>query len=229
MPTSAQQISKFKLDQRGFSLIEVLVALILVSMMFLAIPSGDNTQQHRDLQTAVDDIDRSIRFASNESILRNTVVRLSIDMDKTPVQYNVEYGPPGNIPLPDMTQEKTTLSLAEEKTEKEKLTKLDQQFTKVEEFEEILHEISDDVTIQGVASSSQKKMFTDGKAYLYFYPTGEKDGGLIFFATEQEIAYLEIQPFLSETNTSFEVFDVAKGEDFIQTRMDEVYKQWIGK
>ncbi len=228
MLTSALPISNPRFSQRGFSLIEVLVALILVSLMFLAVPGGDNTQKHRDLQTAVDDIDRSIRFASNESVLRNTVVRLSIDMEKSPIQYNVEYGPPGNIPLPDM-QEKLTKSLAEEEMEKEKLAKLDQQFTKVEEFEEILHELSQDVAVIGVGTNTQKKMMSEGKAYLYFYPTGEKDGAIIFFATDEELAYLEVEPFLSETNSTFETFNVAKGEDFLQTRMDEVYKQWAQK
>lgn len=228
MLTSVQSIFNLSYKQRGFSLIEVLVALILVSMMFLAIPSGDGTQKHRDLQSAVDDIDRSIRFASNESVLRNTVVRLSIAMDKLPVQYNVEYGPPGNMPLPDM-QERTAPSLEDIKADKEKLSKLDQAFTKVEEFAEILHEISDDVSILGVGSTSMKKLFLEDTAYIYFYPTGEKDGAIIFFSTDQELAYLEVQPFLSETNTTFEVVDVAKGEDFLQTRVNEVYREWIGK
>lgn len=228
MQISAPPISKSLSNQRGFSLIEVLVALVLVSLVFLTIPSSDTTSKHRSLKSAIDDIDRSIRFASNESVLRNTVVRLGIDLDKTPVEYSVEYGPPGNMPLPDMP-EKTVMSLAEEKADKEKLAKLDKQFTKVEEFAEIKHEINQDVTIQALGSTSMKRLVTDGIAYVYFYPTGEKDGAILFFSTDEELGMLEVQPFLAETNSTFETVDIGKGDDVVQNRVNEVYKEWIGK
>ena len=231
MPILAPKISKFIKHDQGFSLIEILVALVLAAMIFLAVPSSDNVQKHRDLQTAVDDLDRSVRFAGNEAVLRNTVVRLKISLDKTPVEYTVEYGPAGNLPLPDMP-EKTSKSLEEEKSEQDKLIALDRQFNKVEEFEDIKHELSNDVTILGMASTSAKKLVRDGEATLYFYPTGEKDGGLIIFSTIEEIAYLEIAPFLSETKSVFEPLKtsgVAKLEDILQTRMDEVYKEWLGR
>lgn len=231
MPILAPKISKFIKDDQGFSLIEILVALVLAAMIFLAVPSSDNVQKHRDLQTAVDDLDRSVRFAGNEAVLRNTVVRLKISLDKTPVEYTVEYGPAGNLPLPDMP-EKSSKSLEEEKSERDKLVALDRQFNKVEEFEDIKHELSNDVTILGMASTSAKKLVREGEATLYFYPTGEKDGGLIIFSTIEEIAYLEIAPFLSETRSVFEPLKtsgVAKLEDILQTRMGEVYKEWLGR
>jgi prepilin-type N-terminal cleavage/methylation domain-containing protein len=228
MLISAQKTSNKILNDQGFSLIEILVALVLAALIFLAVPSNDSVQKHRDLKTAVDDLDRSVRFAANEAVLRNTVVRLRISLDKSPIEYTVEYGPAGNLPLPDMP-EKTSQSLAEAKVEEERRNALDRQFTKVEEFEEIKHKISEDVTILGMASTSQKKLMKEGEATLYFYPTGEKDGGLIIFSTVEEIAYLEIAPFLSETNSVFEPLKtsgVAKLEDILQTRMDEVYKEW---
>ena len=101
---------------------------------------------------------------------------------------------------------------------------------KLTEFEEIRHELSQDVQILGVATSYQKKIITDKEASIYFYSTGEKDAALIFFATDDEVAYIEVQPFLSETRTVFETLNpesVAKKEDILQTKMDEVYKEWI--
>jgi len=216
-------------NNQGFSLIEILVALVLAALIFLAVPSSDHVQKHRDLKTAVDDIDRSIRFASNEAVLRNSVVRLRISLDKSPVEYTVEFGPPGNLPLPDMPL-KNQKSLEEEKKETEIKAALDRQFNKVEEFEEIKHEISQSVTILGMASTSQKELIKDGEACLYFYPTGEKDGGIIIFSTSEEIAYLEVAPFLSETNSFFETLKtsgVAKLEDILQTKLEEVYKEWL--
>jgi prepilin-type N-terminal cleavage/methylation domain-containing protein len=231
MLTLTQKISNILKQQQGFSLIEILVALILASLVFLAVPTGDDTQKHRDLQSAVSDMERSIRFASNEAVLRNTVVRLRISMDKEPVEYNVEYGPPGNLPLPDMP-EKTNNSLAEDKAEQTKIANLNKQFTKVEEFEDIRHEFSQDVSVIGIATSFQKKILIENDGSIYFYPSGEKDAALIFLSTEEEMAYLEVQPFLSETRSVFETLkteSVAKKEDILQTRMDEVYKEWISQ
>jgi prepilin-type N-terminal cleavage/methylation domain-containing protein len=229
MPTLVQKIFNSKSDQRGFSLIEILVALLLTSLIVISFPSSDTTEKHRNLKSAVADIERAIGFASNESVLRNTVVRLRIAFEKTPIEYNVEYGPPGNMPLPDMP-EKAHKSLEEEKADADKVSDLNKQFTKVVEFEEIRHELSGDVQILGVATSFQKKMITDGEASIYFYSTGEKDAALIFFATDNEVAYIDVQPFLSETRTVFEALNpesVAKKEDILQTKMDEVYKEWI--
>jgi prepilin-type N-terminal cleavage/methylation domain-containing protein len=233
MPTSNLQIfKKYKGHQDGFSLIEILVALTLGALIFLAMPSSDNVQKHRDLQTAVEDLDRSVRFASNEAILRNTVVRLRISLDKTPVVYTVEYGPPGNLPLPEMETEKANLSLEEEKSRSEKSAALDRQFTKVEEFEEIKREIHPDVTVIGIASSSQKNFINEGEASIYFYPTGEKDGALVFFNTSEEFAFIEVEAFMSDTKVEYEPLKkerVAKLEDIVQTRVDEVYKEWMTK
>ncbi len=232
MPILIQKTSKKYLNDQGFSLIEILVALVLAAMIFLAVPSGDSAEKHRKLQSAVDDIDRATRFASNESTLRNTVVRLRISLDKAPVEYTVEFGPPGNLPLPDMEEKKTDKTLKDDKEAKDKTNALDRQFNKVDEFEEIKHEIHPDVTILGVASTSQKKLINKGEASIYFYPTGEKDGALIFFSTIEETAYLEIEPFMSDSRQVFEALPTgrsAKIEDILQAKMDEVFKEWMEK
>jgi prepilin-type N-terminal cleavage/methylation domain-containing protein len=153
MQILTQKTSKLVSNHQGFSLIEILVALLLAAMIFLAVPSGDSAQKHRDLRAAVDDIDRSIQ-----------------------------------------------------------------------------HAISPNVTILAVAASSQKRLIKDGEASIYFFPTGEKDGGLVFFNTTEEMAYIEIEPFLSETKSIYEPLkagSIAKAEDLFQTRIDEVYKEWL--
>jgi prepilin-type N-terminal cleavage/methylation domain-containing protein len=229
MPILIQKTFKFKLDNQGFSLIEILVALVLAALIFLALPSSDHVQRHRDLKSAIDDIERSVKFAENEAVLRNSVVRIRISLDKNPIEYTVEFGPPGNLPLPDMPQ-KLSKSLAEEKKEKEIKSALDNQFNKVEEFEDIKHEIPSSVTILGVATNSQKELIKDGEANIYFFPTGEKDGGIIILSTSEEIAQIEIEPFLSESKSYYETIKnpaVAKMEDVLQTKLEEVYKNWL--
>ncbi|MGE3610061.1 MAG: Tfp pilus assembly protein FimT/FimU [Bacteriovoracaceae bacterium] len=231
MQISTQKTSNLISNHHGFSLIEIMVALVLAALIFIAVPRSDSTQKHRDLQTSLNDIDRAVRFASNEAVLRNTVVRLRINLDEQPIAYVVEYGPQGNLPLPDLP-DKASMSLDEEKALLDKKAALNRQFTKVAEFEDIKHSIPETITILGVASTSQKKLIKEGEANIYFFPTGEKDGGLLFFTSGEEIAYLVIEPFLSETELVFEPLkssSVAKVGDLLQTRMDEVYREWTTK
>lgn len=228
MPISVQKTSKITSNHQGFSLIEILVALVLGSMVFLLVSTSDNVQSHRDLKAAMENIERSMMFAANESVLRNTVVRLRFSLDQDPPEYTVEYGPAGNLPLPEMP-EKTVTSLADEKALKDKAAALSRQFNKVEEFEDIKQEINPTVTLLGIATTTQKGIQSEGEASIYFYPTGEKDGALVFFGTTEEFAYIEVAPFLSESRSLFQTLDpasVAKVGDVLQTKMDEVYREW---
>lgn len=204
------------------------MALTLAALMFLAIPSSDSTQRHRDLKNAIDNIDRAVRFAQNEAILRNAIVRLRLDLESTPANYMVEYGPSGNIPLPE-TPDVSKLSVAERKMWSEQEKKFSSQFTPVEEFEDIKFEIHEEVMVLGVGSGEQKGLIQDGQPSIYFYPTGEKDAAIFFLATTQEFAYLEVSPFLNRTKTYFEILNtesVSRIEDILQTRITTIYREW---
>lgn len=208
------------------------MALVLVGLVFLAIPSSDSSQRHQDIQRAMNDLDRAIRMASNESILRNRVTRLRLDMDKDPLEYTVEYGPAGGDFVLPVLQDEEKASLEAEESEKKKVAALDSQFTKVEEFEELSRELPTEVTVVGVASTWQKKLVKTGMANVYFYPTGERDGALLFFTTQEEMAVLEVEPFREATESHFipypkgEDGSVAVTDDFQDNQMQEFYKKW---
>lgn len=213
---------------------EILVALFLAALIFLALPSSENSRRHQDLQTAVDDIDRSVRFAASEAVLRNTVVRLRIELEKDPVEYVVEYGPSDNLILPVLEPDKEK-NLEEAEAEKKTIAKLDSQFTKVEEFEDLTRELSPEVTLLGVATTFQKKLIREQAASIYFYPTGERDGAMLFFATQDELATLEVLPFQDKTEDTYypappaptEEGGVGKVDDFNETKMEEIAKLWL--
>lgn len=229
MLTSTQTTFNKKLwATQGFSLIEILVALTLAALMFLAVPSGDSAQLHRNLKTAVDNIDRAVRFAQNEAILRNSIVRLKLNLESQPVNYIVEYGPSGNVPIPEMP-DMSKMSVAERKVWTDQEKKFSSQFTPVEEFEDIKYELHEEVMVLGVGIGDQKGLIQEGEASIYFYPTGEKDAALFFFATVEEFAYLEVSPFLNKTKNYFEALNsesVSRIEDILQTRMTTIYREW---
>lgn len=237
MPTSAVKTSKSLSAHQGFSLIEILVALLLVALVFLAIPSSEDSRRHRDIQSALDDVDRAARFAANESVLRNSIVRLRFDLDKDPVEYVVEYGPKGDLVIPLPEDESKIQSVKEIEESKKKRATLDGQFTKVEEFSDMSRSFSPEVTMLGMAVSWQKSIIKSGQAAAYFYPTGERDGALFFFSTQDEFAALELRPFMEKTYASFIPYpkvpegqdEVAKIRQFQDTKMEEFQHKWPDK
>ena len=62
-------------NDKGFSLIEILVAITLVSVVFGIFASFSfNTTD--DLEEATDNVERAIRFSIDEAALRNVIVEL---------------------------------------------------------------------------------------------------------------------------------------------------------
>ena len=145
-----------------------------------------------------------------------------------PVNYIVEYGPSGNVPIPEIP-DVSKMSVAERKIWGEQQKKFSSQFTPVEEFEDIKFEISEEVMVLGVGIGDQKGLIQEGTPAIYFYPTGEKDSALFFFGTIEEFAYLEVSPFLNKTKNYFEPLNtesVSRIEDILQTKMTTIYREW---
>lgn len=236
MPTSTVKTSKKLLTHQGLTLIEILVALLLISLLFTLIPSSDDSRRHQDLMRSLDDIDRAVRFASNEAILRNSITRIRVDLDKNPAEYSIEYGPKGDLVIPLATEQKD-LSIEDQKKEKEKQEKLDSQFHKVEEFAEVSREFPVEVQFLGIATAWSKTLQKTGQAQAYFYPTGERDGALFFLATQDEMGVLEIFPFQEKTVANYFPFPrsqegdnaVAKAQEFQENKMEELFKTWLEK
>jgi hypothetical protein len=208
-----------------------MIALVLVGIIFLAIPSSDNATKRRNLQNTLSDVQRAARFASQEATLRNTVTRLVFDLETNPVTYTVQYGPAGNLILPEQDKEQDK-SLEELKKDKKKNDLIEGQFTEVDEFKDLLREIPPDIQFLGVATSYQKKLMTTDKAAIYFFPSGEKDDALVFLASDDEIGVLEIIAFQDRANINY--YSTLNSENdkpgnIQQTKMEEISSVWLKK
>lgn len=221
------EIKKNIKSNHGFTIFEIMVALFLITMIFVAIPLS-NPNDSKVLETAIDDLDRAIRFATNESIIRNSIVRLSIDMAKEPPEYYVEFSTDADLLLPDPDKDPRTLK-DEEEAEKV-IKKIDQNFSKVKEFEEMKREVDDNVELLGIYNGPDSKIIEEGKASVYFYPSGERDSALILFGTQDEVAALEVLPFQNKTKVYFEqVFEENVLDTETQRRriIEELHSQWL--
>lgn len=220
---------KFNNDQ-GFTIIEILVALSLVGIVFGIVSFGnDSSGQRGKLEKLMSNFDRGIRMAQDESILRNVVTRLQVDMDKTPMEFYVQYGNDTQILLPELKAE-DKLGIKDRESQAKVVKSFDRQFTKLPEFEEEVKEIDEDIAIVGMASNYRKEILTYGQGAIYFYPTGERDGALIFATTEDEFVVFEVLPFQNKTKVKYFAYTDYELENLSQTqenKMRELFDQWI--
>ncbi len=181
--------------KQGFTLIEILVALVLIAFI-LSISITSPFSSRADLDKEVNSIERAIRFMSDESALKNSVIRLHFILDKSPQEYAVEYGPSDTFILPSKPDFETTVESREEVDKRKKIQKdLNMKFSRVPEFQDRNMEINGDIRILGIASSQSTKLQTKGEASIYAFPTGEKDEALVILASDEDIITLKVSPF----------------------------------
>jgi prepilin-type N-terminal cleavage/methylation domain-containing protein len=216
----------------GFSLLEILIAIALAALIS-GVVINNLVSGRKPLDQVIDDLERTVIFATNETILRGAIVRIKIDVDATPHKYLVEYGPKSGFVIPEFKDfdEKTSLSLSEEEALTELKKKVDQQFQPVSEFSEKELSLPEGVKLIGHATSSRGHKFSNEESlYIYFYPTGEKDSAFVLFADDQSILAFEVFPFVSGVKTQFYNIDINQVSDldeYLVKRGKEIYEEWF--
>jgi prepilin-type N-terminal cleavage/methylation domain-containing protein len=221
--------SRFKLNnQEGFSLIEVLVALFVVTIILSAVISTPFSSRQK-LDEAISDAERSLRFSTDEATLKNSIIRLHYLLDKEPQEYAVEFGPSKSFILPTISKEKSKSREDQEKDAK-KLKKINQMFNRVSEFQDKNKVVPDDVKIIAIGTSADEGIITDFEASVYVYPSGEKDGAIIIFGTEEEVASLSINPFTNDFERKYRKIEGSDTEELEEVHInmaEELYKEWL--
>lgn len=215
-------------NQKGFTLIEMLVALLLVTII-LTLVAGTSFSSRRNLDEALNNLERGIRFSTDEAALRNTMIRLKMKLDEDPQTWSVEFGPDGNFVLP-ATQISASKSKSDEDKEKNKQKKIDKKFSRVKEFQDEEKALPGGVRIVGIATSLTQVMMLDGQNAVYIYPTGEKDSAIIVIATDEEVASLEVSPFTMEMKRAYYSLDDESDSDLSEKQIEiaeDIYQKWL--
>ncbi len=222
---------KQKQDQ-GFTLIEILVALVLIALV-LSISISSPFSSRKDLDKEVNSIERAIGFMSDEATLKNAVIRIHFFLDKSPQEYAVEYGPSDSFILPTKPEFETKVeSIEEEEKKKKDIKNLNLKFNKVTEFQEQNTELSSDIKIIGVGSSHSEKIQSHGEASLYAFPTGEKDEALVLLANDEDIISLKVNPFsMKIEKTTHPIGKTAANDNELATlqqiKAKEIFDKWL--
>lgn len=220
-------ISKIK-DRDGFTLIEILVTLFLMTMVLVLVATvSENPRQEVD--SFLNDLERAIRFSGDEAALRNTIVRIRFVLDKRPQEYTVEYGPDDSFVIPTSElNEANILSLSEQANREKETQELDRNFNRVPEFKEMNRKIPESIRILGVGSSLQKRLTTDFQASIYIYPSGERDDAVVIIGSPHEVVFLAITPFTAEFEREY--FSIPSegdgpGQEQVE-KAEEIFKNW---
>lgn len=212
--------------QRGFTLIEILVALALVALVItIALPSGGNSRV--PLEETLDHLERSIRFGTDEAILRNVVVRLNFSFNEDPQLFTIEYGPDAQfVPPPRPDRTRAEMGSSEQEAFDEELAQLNRQFNRIRELAQGRFEIPETVVLMGVGLVEDQNLTMEAEASIYMYPTGEKDHAFVLLSSDDEYVVLEIQPYTMNFRRTF----IRHEHDFDLERRyresNDIFRQW---
>ncbi|MDA8793602.1 prepilin-type N-terminal cleavage/methylation domain-containing protein, partial [Bacteriovoracaceae bacterium] len=189
------------LNQKGFSLLEILVAMALIAVVMAGLQFGGSKQ--RDiLEETIENFDRAIRYSQNEAILLGKVTRIKIDFESAPVEYVIEQSSKSNLLLGQKV-DLSKLSLREREEWEASNKKTNQQFSRSSEFADEAFKVEEPLTIVGMGHLSIEKVQDQGDQSIYFYPSGTREAAIIFFSSENEFAALEINAFSPKTRVLY--------------------------
>ena len=220
---------KLQKNDQGFTLIEILVALVLI-VLVMSLAISNPFSSRNDLDKEVNSIERAIRFMSDEAALKNAVIRLHFMLDKEPQEYAVEYGPSDSFILPSKPEFETKSESKEEVEKKKKDTKnLNLKFNKIAEFQEKNSELPSNIKIIGIATPQSEKLQISGEVSIYSFPTGEKDEALVIIGSDEDIISIKINPFSQVIeHFAYPLEKVSDKELALkqQTKAIEIFEKW---
>lgn len=230
MPIStATNSDKLSKNQKGFSIVEIMVALMLVAAIMILVPFSKEDSDRQMLEDSVNLINRTIRFSVNESILRNVLVRIKFDLETSPVEYSIEYGNGPEVILPKAV-DTSRLSISEREAQEKQTEKFDNQFTPISEFTDGPQTLPEGVEMYAIGTSYNPILVTGGEASIFFYPTGEKDSSFLIMNNEIGMATLSVAPFEDRTYHEFIRFNeeqIDRFDETIEDKSKEEFDKWL--
>ena len=205
------------------------MAIFLIFVVVSIVPLTVGETERSKLEDTLKKLERTVKFATNESILRNKIVRIKFLLDEVPVTYTIEYGQSANIVLP-ANEDVDKLSLREREAQQKVQKRLDSKFIAIQEFEDDNEPINESINIIGFGTTYYPELLKEGTAYIYFYPTGDKDNSIILLNTNEEMASLIVYPFEDRTKKEFFPFQDFELEDIdnvIERKAKELFDLWL--
>ncbi len=212
----------------GFSLVEILVALVILTVSTSILAPFVRISSRDRLDEALEKLESSLSFARDEASLRNVMTRVHFFPLKEPQEFSVEFGPSENFVIPLKAIEYNEADKDEENPQEDPL---ENKFRKVPELSDENKEIGGGIIFVGLGTSLYKSFIATSQSALYFYPNGEKDDGIIILGSDEELGILEVSAFKIAVEKRY--VPLSEEYDNIQEAQLEtaqkVYEEWLGK
>ena len=171
---------------------EILAVISLISIIFYVGATMMRNNSRDEIEQVVNSIQRGVRFANDEAVIRNFTVRLKISMDKTPQALALEYTTETDLLIDDPTKEDDNLVVEDKQTILKRQKEVNQSFLVNEDFKKNVEPIPESVVILAAKTADQNQLSFQQEFYLYFYPSGIRDQGQIFLGNIEEFALISI-------------------------------------
>ncbi len=221
-------------DARGFSLVEILVALFIGASLYGLYEAGALSSR-KDLDELALNLERTIRYSVDESALRNAIVRIHFFLDNEPQEYAVEFGPDDSFVMPIIKGGASQgVSLKEQEKYVKQIEDLNKKFNLVKEFDEKNKQIEDNIAVIAVGTAISEDLITEFHASIYFYPSGEKDNAIIILGSEEELVSINIDPFTLEIERNYHPLNIESTDKEVilaeqRELAKELFNEWIKK
>lgn len=213
-----------KKNENGFSLIELIIAISLVSIIIFTFSGNEQKSYQSDVEESLQKVEGLIKVATNEATLKSRLVRITFDLSKKPTTYIIEVSNKENL-LKKNFKNIEDVSLSERDNFLSEKKEYDDHFQPIIEFEKALP-FSKSIVIEGIGFNGNDNIIDDGKVSIYVYPSGERDNSIIIFSSPYQVASIHIPTIFDEFNGDFS----SSGEELSleQRRVlaDEFYKKW---
>lgn len=175
---------------------EILAVITLISLIFYVGATLMSNNSREELEKVVVSIQKGVRLANDESVIRNLTVRIKLAMDKVPQTLALEYTTQTELLLDNPNEEENSSYgglLSEQKEQQEKRQKeIDQSFLVNEDFKKNVGEIPESIVLFAAKTAGQDKVTFQKNFYFYFYPNGIRDKTEIYLASIDEFARIQI-------------------------------------
>lgn len=181
-----------KAAQRGFTLLEVLIAIALIAVLSGSLLFGKNMLVGSRVKSAATLMVSAVRFSLTRANSTGKPVRLVIDLEKK--QLSIEESSTSLMLRQkgkDQTggAEATTDAEAKARAEAEKILEgphaARARFSKLSNAKGAIEELAagralgDGVVVAGVRTEHDEELVTEGRAYIYFWPGGTTERAVI--------------------------------------------------
>ncbi len=207
MIRASRQNSRFS-GRRGLTLIELVITISLMALLVAIVAPSVGSLTGVRLRTSASQLAGAIRFCYDLASRRSATIRLVIDLDERSYWLEATQDP---FRL-DRERTEVREGVAQEKEERKPSRFVSRAEIENGDFWQPRHSagfvqvegegakkvvLDEDVQIQDVWVAHQDDRVTSGKAYLYFFPSGQTEKAVIHLGDENQNAFtLVVEPLL---------------------------------